>query len=42
MMNKNVGVMDSAGNRVTEPEEVRETWRQYILSPYMIKMENQR
>src|SRR5437899_2544771 len=26
MMSKNVGVMDSAGNIVTEPEEVSETW----------------
>ena len=25
MTSKNVGVMNSAGNRVTEPEEVRET-----------------
>src|SRR3989442_8953149 len=31
---KNVGVMDSAGNTVTEPAEVRETWRQYIESLY--------
>ena len=49
MTSKNVGVKDSAGNIVTEPEEVRETWRQYFIwyelydmNPYMIKMENQR
>ena len=34
MTSKNVSVMDSAGNTVTEPEEVRETWRQYIESLY--------
>ena len=38
MTRKNLGVKDSAENTVTEPEEVRETRRQYI----MIKMENQR
>ena len=26
--------MDNAGNSITEPEEVRETWRQYIESLY--------
>ena len=25
-----MGVADSAGNTITEPEEVRERWRQYI------------
>ena len=30
MTNKNVSVVDSAGNTVTQSEEVRETWRQYI------------
>ena len=34
MTNKNVSVLDSAGNTVTEPEEVRGTWRQYIESWY--------
>src|SRR6059036_3490862 len=45
MTSKNVGVKSSAGNIVTEPEEVRETWRQIlreILSHYMTKMETQR
>ena len=31
---ENLGVKDNAGNTVTEPEEVRETWRQYIESLY--------
>src|SRR5206468_1067509 len=30
MTRENLGVKNSAGNTVTEPEEVRETWRQYI------------
>src|SRR5206468_6944858 len=30
MTSNTEGVMDSAGNIVTEHEEVRETWRQYI------------
>src|SRR2546425_6965527 len=34
MTSKNMGVMNSAGNTVTEPEEVRETWRQFIESLY--------
>ena len=34
MTKNNLGVKDSAGNTVTEPEEVRETWRQYIESLY--------
>src|SRR3989441_4695386 len=34
MTNKNVSVRDSAGNMVNEPEEVEETWRQYIESLY--------
>src|SRR5437867_4823184 len=34
MTNKNVSVRDSAGNMVNEPEEVKETWRQYIESLY--------
>src|SRR3989442_12251994 len=34
MMRKNLGVKDGAGSTVTEPEEVRETWRQYIGSLY--------
>src|SRR5881398_1612266 len=29
---ENLGVKDNAGNTVTEPEVVRETWRQYIES----------
>ena len=31
---KNVGVTDSAGNTITEAEEVRETWRAYIECLY--------
>jgi endonuclease/exonuclease/phosphatase family metal-dependent hydrolase len=34
VMSKNVRVTDGAGNTVTEPEEVRERWRQYIESLY--------
>src|SRR3954471_18301864 len=34
MTNKNVSVRDSAGNMVNEPEEVKETWRQYFESLY--------
>src|SRR2546425_10611596 len=34
MTNKDVSVRDSAGNMVNEPEEVKETWRQYIESLY--------
>src|SRR3989442_11570994 len=34
MTRKNLGVKDNAGNTVTEPDEVRETWRQYIESLY--------
>src|SRR3989441_11171880 len=34
MTNKNVSVRDSAGNMVNEPEEVKETWKQYIESLY--------
>ena len=34
VMSKNVSVADSAGNIITEPEEVRETWRSYIESLY--------
>src|SRR6267154_812637 len=32
--NKSASVKDDAGNIVTEPEEVRERWRQYIESLY--------
>ena len=34
MTSNNMDVMNSAGNTVTETEEVRETWRQYIESLY--------
>src|SRR5206468_13026747 len=34
MTHKNVSVRDSARNMVNEPEEVKETWRQYIESLY--------
>src|SRR3989442_13474961 len=34
MTSKNISVMDSAENTVTEPEEMRETWRQYTESVY--------
>ena len=34
MVSKNASVKDSKGNIVTEPEEVRERWRQYIESLY--------
>ena len=30
----NMGIADSSGNIVTDPEEVRETWKQYIESLY--------
>ena len=30
----NMGIMDSSGNIITDPEEVRETWKQYIESLY--------
>ena len=30
----NMGITDSSGNMVTDPEEVRETWKQYIESLY--------
>ena len=30
----NMGIMDSSGNIVPDPEEVRETWKQYIESLY--------
>ena len=32
--NKNVSVKDSTGNVITEPEEVRESWRLYIEALY--------
>ena len=34
VVSKNASVKDSKGNIVTEPEEVRERWRQYIESLY--------
>ena len=34
MVSKNASVKDSKGNIVTEPEEVRERWRQYTESLY--------
>ena len=37
-----MGITDSSGNMVTDPEEVRETWKQYIESLYDKDKEQQK